>query len=102
MGIEYEGDKLDELLKLTKENNRMLHSMRRSAFFGGIFKVVMWVAFIIIPLWLYMQYVAPMMAGMLETYQELQGTSASAQAQFGQMSEYLKQFQGLYGGGSQQ
>ena len=50
MGIEYEGDKLEEILRLTKENNRMLHKMRRSAFLGGLFKFIMWAAFIIIPL----------------------------------------------------
>lgn len=101
MGIEYEGDKLDEILRLTKENNRMLHAQRRGAFFGGIFRVVTWVAFIIIPLYLYLQYVAPMMQGMLETYQQLQGTSASAQAQFGQMNQYLEQLKSLYGGSAQ-
>ena len=98
MGIEYEGDKMDELLRLTKENNRMLHSMRRNAWLGGIFKLVMWVVLFIVPLWLYLQYVAPMMAGMLETYQQLQGTSAQAQTQFGQMSAYMEQLKSLYGG----
>lgn len=99
VGIEYEQDKLDDILRLTKENNRMLHSMRRNAWLGGILKLVMWLVVIILPFWLYLQYLAPMMQGMLETYQQIQGTSASAQAQFGQMNEYLKQFQSLYGGG---
>ncbi len=77
----------------------MLHSMRRSAWFGGIFKSITWVAFIIIPLWLYLQYVAPMMQSMLETYQQIQGTSAAAQAQFSGFQETLQRFQSLYGGG---
>lgn len=102
MGIEYDGDKLDEILRLTKENNRMLHAQRRNAFLGSIFKIVMWIAFVIIPLWLYMQYVAPMMQGVLQTYQQIQGTNAKAQAQFGQMNQYFEQFKSLYGGGSQQ
>lgn len=102
MGIEYSEDKLDEILRLSRENNKMLHAARRSAFLGGIFKLIMWVVLFIIPLYLYMQYVAPMMANMLETYEQIQGTSASAQAQFGKMNEYLQQFQGLYGGGQQQ
>jgi hypothetical protein len=99
VGIEYSDDKLDEILRLTKDNNRVLHSMRRSQWLGGIFKLLMWVAFIIIPLWLYMQYVAPMMMDVLETYQQLQGTSANAQVQFSQMNAYLEQLKGLYGGG---
>ena len=97
MGIEYENDKLDELMRVTKENNRMLHAMRRSAWLGGLFKLVMWVAFIILPLWLYMQYLAPMMQGMLESYQELQGTGAKAQAQFSGLQEALQKFQQMTG-----
>ena len=87
MGIEYEADKLEEILRLTKENNRMLHAMRRNAFVGSIFRFVMWAAFLIIPLWLYMQYLAPVMQDMMETMEKIQGTGASAQAQFSGMSE---------------
>ncbi len=95
MGIEYEDDKLNEILKLSKENNKMLHAMRRNAWLGGIFKLFIWVAFILAPIWLYMQYVAPVMQGMLQSYQELQGTSAEAKAQFAKMNEYLTQLQNL-------
>lgn len=98
MGIEYENDKFDELLRLTKENNKMLHAMRRSAWLGGIFKLLMWAAFIIVPVWLYMQYLAPVMQSMLESYQQLQGTSAKAQAQFGELNNYLQKFQQMTGG----
>lgn len=93
---------MNELLRLARENNRMLKGMRRNAFWGGVFRLVMWIAFIIIPLWLYMQYVAPMMTQMLATYEQIQGANASAQAQFGQMSQYLDQLKSLYGGGSTQ
>jgi hypothetical protein len=90
MDVEYEGDKLNEVLRLTKENNRMLHKMRRNAFMGGIFKFVLWAAFIIIPLWLYMQYLAPVMQSMMETMEQIQGTGASAQAQMGGLNESLQ------------
>ncbi|HWO07433.1 MAG TPA: hypothetical protein VNM40_02520 [Candidatus Paceibacterota bacterium] len=99
MGIEYDQDKLDEVLRIARENNRMLRSMRRSSFFGAIVKTVLWVALIIVPLWFYLQYIAPVMESMLQTYQQLQGTSAQAQAQFGELNRYLQQFQSLYGGG---
>jgi hypothetical protein len=92
MGIEYEGDKLEEILRLTKENNRMLHKMRRSAFLGGLFKVVMWAAFVIIPFWLYMQYLAPVMQNMMDTMNKIQGTSASAQAQFSGLNDAMQKF----------
>lgn len=98
MNIEYEGDKLEEILRLTRETNKMLHAQRRSAFLGGIFKVIMWVAFIVVPLWLYMQYLAPVMDQMLKTYEQIQGTSAAAHAQLSGFQEAFQKFQGLYGG----
>jgi len=96
MGFEDESDKLEALLRLTKENNRMLHAMRRNAFLGGLFKFVLWAAFIIIPLWLYMQYLAPVMQNMMDTVNKIQGTSASAQAQFGGMNESLQKLRAQF------
>ena len=87
---------LDQLLRLTKENNHMLRSMRRNAWVGGIFKLVMWAAFILVPLWLYMQYLAPVVTGMMETVnqvQQMQGTGAKAQAQFTDMQNAFKKLQ---------
>lgn len=96
MGIEYEGDKLAEILRLTKENNRMLHKMRRNAFVGGIVRFLMWAAFLIIPLWLYMQYLAPVMTSMIETMNQVQGTGAKAQAQFGDLNASLQKLQAQF------
>ena len=100
MNIEYDQDKLEEILRLARENNRMLHAARRNAWLGGIIKFILWAAFIIIPLWLYMQYVAPLMQGMLDTYQQLPGSSASVQAQFFGLQEALQKIQSMYGGGT--
>ncbi len=96
MGIEYEGDKLAEILRLTKENNRMLHKMRRNAFLGSILKFIVWAAFVIIPLWLYMQYLAPVMTSMIETMNQVQGTGAKAQAQFGDLNASLQKLQAQF------
>src|SRR3989344_2269515 len=93
---DYEGPKLDEILRLTKENNRMLHKMRRNVFLGGLFKFVLWAAFIIIPLWLYMQYLAPVVQSMTETMQTLQGTGASDQAQLGDLNESLQKLRAQF------
>lgn len=97
VGIDYEQDKIDELLRLTRDNNRILRSMRRSAWLGGIFKLILWVGFFLIPLWLYLQYLAPALEGVLETYKQVQGTSAAAEVQVGKLNDYLKQIQSLYG-----
>lgn len=93
MAGDYEGPKLDEILRLTKENNHMLHAMRRNAFLGGLFKLILWAALIILPLWLYMEYLAPVVQSMIETMQTLQGTGASAQAQFGDLNNALQRLQ---------
>ena len=82
MGIEYEGDKLEDILRLTRENNRMLHAMRRNAFIGGIMRFVVWAVLIVLPLWLYMQYVAPVMESTLAAMQQIQGSGAAVQGQF--------------------
>ena len=98
MSIEYDQDKLDELLRVARENNRMLHAMRRRAWLGGIFKFVLWAAFLLIPLWFYMQYLAPMVEQMLRTYQQLQGSGAAAQTQLSGFQEALQKFQSMYAG----
>ena len=83
---------LTDLLRLTEDNNRMLHKMRRSAFWGGIIKVVLYaVLFVGVPFWLYATYLAPIMEQMMKTYQEVQGTGAKAQAQFGDFQSMLQQ-----------
>ena len=71
----------------------MLHAMRRNAFLGGLLKVIMWVALIFVPLWLYMQYLAPVMQSALNTMQQLQGTGANAQSQLGDLNKALQKFQ---------
>ena len=83
---------LTELLRLTEDNNRMLHKMRRNAFWGGLIKFVLY-AFIFVgfPLWIYATYLAPVMDQMLKTYQEIQGTGVKAQAQFGDFQHMLDQ-----------
>lgn len=71
----------------------MLHSMRRNAFLGGILKFVVWAVLVILPLWLYMQYLAPVMQSMTETMNKIEGTGASAQTKFGDLNAALQKLQ---------
>ena len=82
MGVEYDADKLDDILRLTRENNRMLHAMRRNAFLGGILRLLIWVLLVVVPFWLYMQYVAPVLESTMTAMQQIQGGSAAVQTQF--------------------
>ena len=82
-----------EIYRLVKENNRMLHAMRRNAFWGGLIKFIIYAALLLAPIWLYLQYLAPVVNEALKTMQQIQGTGAKAQTQFGDFSTMLKEFQ---------
>ena len=83
---------LRETHQLAKENNKMLHAMRRNAFIGGLVRLIVWAVLIIAPIWFYMQYLAPVVDSMMETYEQIQGTSVQARAQFSQFQDFLKRF----------
>ena len=75
----------------------MLHKMRRNAFWGGVIKFVLYIGvFIAVPLWIYATYLAPITEQLLNTYGQIQGTSAQVQAQFGGVQDLLEQFQGQF------
>jgi len=71
----------------------MLHAQRRNAVWGAIFKVVLWAGFIIVPLYLYMQYLAPVMQSALDTMQRVQQVGGSAQGQLNSAQDALKKLQ---------
>lgn len=87
-----------ETYRLAKENNRMLHKMRRHAFWGGIIKFVFWTAILLAPVWFYMTYLNATVERMLHTIDQLQGTSAKAQAQMGSFESMWKEFESKFSG----
>ncbi len=74
----------------------MLHSMRRSAFWGGLFKVIFWIVIIVAPIWFYSAYLAPVVESFQNTVNQVQGTGAKAQAQLNGFQEVLKQFESKF------
>lgn len=85
---------LRETYRLSLENNKLLHKMRRSAFWGGIIKLVLYVGLlVVVPFWLYMTYLAPVVDQMLNTVEQIQGTGARASAQFDSVQALWQQFQ---------
>lgn len=82
---------LRETYRLAKENNKMLHKMRRNALWGGIIKFILYAALLLIPAYLYLQYLSPIVGQMLKTMQEIQGTGAKAQVQFADWQKMLDQ-----------
>lgn len=53
---------LDELHALTKDNHRMLRAIRREYWFGVVGRIVIWVLVLALPLFLYQQYVGPVVS----------------------------------------
>ena len=74
-------DMLVDIFKMTKENNQILHGMRRRAMIGGLLKFVIWTALLLAPIWFYMTYLNASVQKMLATFNQLQTTGADAQAQ---------------------
>ncbi len=70
----------------------MLRAMRRNAFWGGVIKFVLYgLLLVAAPLWLYATYLAPITEQMMDAYQQVQGTGAKAQAQFGDLQKMFEQ-----------
>lgn len=94
--IEADRQMQEEILRLTKENNRMLHSMRRNAFVGGIIKFLFYVFILVVaPLWLYSTYLAPLIQSVQQTMGQVQGTGTKAQGQLAGLEGIFKQFESM-------
>jgi hypothetical protein len=52
-------EQLEEIHALAKDNHRMLRAIRRSQWFSFFTSIVFWLALILVPLYLYQQYVQP-------------------------------------------
>jgi len=81
-----------------RENNRMLKNMRRSSLIGAIFKTLFWIILVVVPIWFYVEYVAPVMQSVLGAYEQAQATNAAAQAQIGSLTEPFERFKAMFGG----
>lgn len=89
-----QNDLLRETYQLAKENNKILHKMRRNAFWGGILKFIFYILVLVVaPLWLYATYLAPIMQEAVATINEIQGTGAKAQGQIGDFQKILSDLQ---------
>jgi hypothetical protein len=78
----------------------MIHAMRRNAFLGTVVKLVLYaLIFVAAPLWLYTSYLAPMLDQLLNTYQQIQGTGAQAQAQLSDLQGFFEQFKNGFSSG---
>jgi len=53
---------LEEIQVLEKDNNRMLRSIRRGQWFSTFWTILVWALAISLPLYLYQQYIQPIVS----------------------------------------
>lgn len=95
-----EPDLLKEMYRLTKENNQMLHSLKRQAFWGTVLKVGLYLVALGLPIVLYYVYLSPIVQQFQETISTATGQGADYQGQFGNLMELYEQFKEQFGSGT--
>ena len=65
-----EKDKLDEMLELTRENNRILRSMHRRMMWSQVFTFIYWLIILGVAGWSF-YFLQPYMAKYINTYQTI-------------------------------
>ena len=91
---------LEEIHRLTLENNRLLHKMRRGAMWGRLFTLVFYLVLFLGPIWFYATYLNGTVQQLLQTYHQVQGTGAAAQTQMQSWQNAFKQFEAKFIGSS--
>ncbi|MBL4644463.1 MAG: hypothetical protein JKX80_01200 [Candidatus Pacebacteria bacterium] len=71
--------KIDALYQMVQQNNKMLRSMKRAAFWGSIFKILFYAVVLGIPVYLFFTIFQPILASLLDTYSQIQQTGAQLQ-----------------------
>ncbi|HUO50005.1 MAG TPA: hypothetical protein VMU25_00300 [Candidatus Paceibacterota bacterium] len=84
---------LREIHRLTLENNQMLHRARRTAFAWGFVKFIIYILFLLGPIWFYMTYLSGTVQQILNDYNKMEGINAQGQSQLQQLQEAWLTFQ---------
>lgn len=91
-------DLLKRIYELERENNRMLHSMRRSSVISGLLKVAMWAIALLVPLYVYFTYLAPALNQAMGALNEVQGQMQQVQEAGAKISVPFSEFSGILEG----
>ncbi|HWP61161.1 MAG TPA: hypothetical protein VN495_01005 [Candidatus Paceibacterota bacterium] len=84
---------LKETYRLARENNVMLHKIRRTAFWGRMLTLAFYAALLLAPIWFYLTYLNGTVQHLLNAYDKMQGTGTQAETQFQQFEDSFKQLQ---------
>jgi hypothetical protein len=94
------GGSLQEILRLTKENNQMLRAMRRNARMHAFFKFVFYAVIAAGVVWSYIHILGPLLMQMLDTLNKIQGASSQAQNQLSGFTDSLEKLRSFLPGAS--
>jgi len=75
-------DTMQETYRLVRENNQMLHAMRRNAFMWGLIKFFLYLIIFTVPIWFYITYVSGTLDSLINTMNKAQGTAVQTQSKF--------------------
>ncbi len=86
---EYEGgdERIEEIYKLLKKNNRMVKRMYEAQRRAAFLRILQWVVIIFLAVLVYI-YIEPYIVQLESLYDVIQGASAGAQNIVDQLSEY--------------
>jgi hypothetical protein len=90
------GPQLHEIYRLEKENNKMLRSLKRQAFWGGLFKLAMYLFFLGLPIWLYFSYLAPVIKHMDDTLSAATGKKIQLEGQLADWAQKFESFKSMF------
>jgi len=81
--------RVDELLRITKETNHMVHKMRRAQMWGRFYQVVWWVLIIAISGVTYYVYAQPYVQKIEQLYVQFEAGSQKVQTTGNQISSFF-------------
>lgn len=94
------GGTLQEIYRLTKENNQMLRAMRSHARWHLIYRLLMFVAIVAALIWFYLNFIGPSLQQMLDALNKIQGASTQAHDQLSSFTNSLEKLRSFIPGGS--
>lgn len=89
---------LKETYELARDNNKMLHAAKRNAFIAGTFRVVMYAAFIVLPMYFFYTTIVPMLNDTAAKVNSVSAKVQGAQTQVQSMGDTLQQYKNLLNG----
>jgi hypothetical protein len=87
---------LRETYRLTRENNEILRRMRRSAFFWGFIKFLIYAALLLAPIWFYLTYLNGTVQNFIQAVNRIEGVNTQAQDQFQGFENAFQQFEARF------